>query len=97
MASYQELKAKIAELEEQAEELRRSEREGALQQIRDLMQNHGLSLQDLEKDTKKRSMKIRSPVAAKYRDPISGATWTGRGRAPLWLGGRSKDDFLIKG
>lgn len=96
MASYQELKAKIAELEQQAEELRRSEREGAIQQIRDLMQNHGLSLRDLENITKKKTNKERSPVAAKYRDPASGATWTGRGRAPLWLAGRSKDDFLIK-
>lgn len=96
MASYQEIKAKIAELERQAEELRRAEREGAVQKIRELMQNHGLSLQDLEDGTKKRSKKDRVPVAAKYRDPESGATWTGRGRAPLWLNGRSKDDFLIK-
>jgi hypothetical protein len=26
---------------------------------------------------------------------ISGATWTGRGRSPTWLGGRNKNDFLI--
>ncbi|QBE67553.1 H-NS histone family protein [Pseudoduganella lutea] len=96
MASYQEIKAKIAELERQAEELRRAEREGAIQKIRELMQNHGLSVQDLAGSTKKQPKKDRSPVAAKYRDPKSGATWTGRGRAPLWLNGRSKDDFLIK-
>lgn len=96
MASYQELKAKIAELERQAEELRRSEREGAVKQIRDLMRDYGLSAQDLESDAKKTSSKERSPVAAKYRDPVSGATWSGRGRAPLWLNGRSKDNFLIK-
>jgi DNA-binding protein H-NS len=96
MASYQELKAKIAELERQAEEMRRSEREGAIEQIRELMKNHGLTAQDLNSGVKKPSSKERSPVAAKYRDPESGATWTGRGRAPLWLKGRSKDDFLIK-
>lgn len=93
MTSYQELKAKIAELEQQAEELRRSERRGAIQQIRELMQNHGVTLQDLEEGTKKRPGKDRSPVAAKYRDPESGKTWTGRGRAPLWLKGRSKGNF----
>lgn len=96
MASYQEIKAKIAELERRAEELRRSEQENAIQEIRDLMQNHGLSLQDLEKGTKKPPKTENARVAAKYRDPNSGATWTGRGRAPRWLNGRSKEDFLIK-
>lgn len=33
MASYQEIKAKIAELERQAEELRRAEREGAVRKF----------------------------------------------------------------
>ncbi len=42
----------------------------------------------------------RKPVAAKYRDPQTGATWSGRGRMPLWLSaqiaqGRTKDDFAI--
>lgn len=41
-----------------------------------------------------------SKVAPKYRDPVSGGTWTGRGKPPVWLAqaiasGRSKEDFLI--
>jgi DNA-binding protein H-NS len=35
-------------------------------------------------------------VPAKYRSAETGETWTGRGRAPLWLAGKNKDDFLIK-
>jgi hypothetical protein len=36
----------------------------------------------------------------KYRDPASGKTWTGKGKAPGWINeglarGQSKDDFLI--
>jgi DNA-binding protein H-NS len=34
-------------------------------------------------------------VAAKYRDPNSGQTWTGRGRSPKWLEGKDKKQFLI--
>lgn len=34
-------------------------------------------------------------VAPKYRDIKSGATWTGRGRAPDWIAGKHRDDFLI--
>jgi DNA-binding protein H-NS len=43
----------------------------------------------------------RSAPRAKYRDPVSGAEWSGRGRAANWIvayevEGRSRDEFLIK-
>jgi DNA-binding protein H-NS len=34
-------------------------------------------------------------VAAKYRDPLTGASWSGRGRAPKWIEGKSRADFLV--
>ncbi|GAA5232810.1 H-NS histone family protein [Verticiella sediminum] len=34
-------------------------------------------------------------VAPKYRDPETGKTWTGRGRAPKWVVG-DKEQYLIK-
>ena len=42
----------------------------------------------------------KKPVAAKYRHPDSGATWTGRGKAPLWIvesekNGQARQQFLI--
>jgi DNA-binding protein H-NS len=42
----------------------------------------------------------RSVVAPKYRDPSTGATWTGRGKQPKWLaaalkGGKKLEDFKI--
>lgn len=42
----------------------------------------------------------KKPVAAKYRHPESGATWTGRGKAPLWVveaekNGQPRQQFLI--
>ncbi|MGF6596326.1 DNA-binding protein H-NS [Paraburkholderia sp. GAS448] len=40
----------------------------------------------------------KGPQPAKYRDPKSGATWSGRGRAPAWLAGsRDLSKFLIDG
>ena len=43
--------------------------------------------------------KAGSTFAAKYRDPLSGKTWTGRGKPPLWiteaLKAGKKDDYLI--
>ena len=43
----------------------------------------------------------RSPhIAPKYRDPVSGATWSGRGKLPRWMvrlieEGAKREDFLI--
>jgi len=41
------------------------------------------------------------PAPIRYRHPISGATWSGRGRAPRWLAdaeaaGQHRDQFLIQ-
>ena len=45
------------------------------------------------KGTKKSSG--RSRVAAKYRDPSSGQTWSGRGKAPKWIDAQERSKFLI--
>ncbi|MBN6209404.1 H-NS histone family protein [Ralstonia pickettii] len=36
----------------------------------------------------------KKTVAPTYRDPKTGATWSGRGRAPTWIG-KNRDKFLI--
>jgi DNA-binding protein H-NS len=42
----------------------------------------------------------KKPVAPKYRHPDTSATWTGRGKAPLWIveaekNGQTRQQFLI--
>ncbi|MGF6410061.1 H-NS family nucleoid-associated regulatory protein [Paraburkholderia sp. MM5482-R1] len=40
----------------------------------------------------------KGPQPAKYRDPKSGATWSGRGPAPAWLAAvKDRTKFLIEG
>ncbi|TCK96972.1 H-NS histone family protein [Paraburkholderia sp. BL9I2N2] len=40
----------------------------------------------------------KGPQPAKYRDPKSGATWSGRGPAPAWMSGaKDRAKFLIAG
>ena len=48
-----------------------------------------------------KSGEAKKPVPPKYRHPASGATWTGRGKAPLWVveaekNGQSREQFLIQ-
>ena len=37
----------------------------------------------------------RASVTPKYKDPATKSTWSGRGRTPIWLAGKDKDQFLI--
>lgn len=97
MTTYQEYQAKIAELQNLAESARREELNNAKEKIAAIMREHGLSLADLAGASKPAKVsKPRAPVPMKYRDSATGQTWTGRGRAPKWLEGKKKEDFLIK-
>lgn len=75
------------------------EKAEALRKVRELMQLHGLSAEDLAKKggvaTEKRA------VAIKYQHPTDlSLTWTGRGRKPLWVqahldNGGTLEDLLV--
>lgn len=82
--SYKDYQKEIAELQKKAEEARRSELAGAIAQIKSLMKQFNLTIKDLKLKDGKLSKGAGKSVAAKYRDPVSGETWTGRGRTPAW-------------
>ncbi|MEW5786904.1 MAG: H-NS histone family protein [Pseudomonadota bacterium] len=83
MASYQEILSQIEDLKAQAQEARKQEIAGALAEIKRLMAEFGISVEDIGGKSSK--MRTRSVGTAKYRDPASGKTWTGRGRRPAWV------------
>lgn len=102
MSSYQEILNQIEDLKRKAEEARQQEMAGAVAEIKRLMAQFGVSAEDLGLAGRAGAAKgkIRGSVAAKYRDPVSGKTWTGRGRRPSWvleLGnhGKTLDDCRI--
>ena len=35
------------------------------------------------------------PADPKYRDPVTGKTWSGKGKRPKWFDARRTEDFLI--
>lgn len=83
--SYQDYQKEIAELQKKAEEARRAELTGAIAQIKSLMAQFNLSVKDLKLKDGKVSRAPGKAVAAKYCDPITGETWSGRGRSPAWV------------
>ena len=65
--------------------------------LRELVAEFGLTVQDVfpGRATKSGAAKAVSKVAAKYRDPATGQTWTGRGKAPKWIDGKDRTPFVI--
>lgn len=96
MATYQELQAQIAELTIQAEQARKQEIASAVAQIKSLMEEYGITIEDLSKPSKSSAAK-RESVPPKYRNPATGKTWTGRGKSPKWIADAvNRDQYLIK-
>lgn len=96
MTSYAELKRQIVELERQAARVRQRELISAIAQIKAIMHEYGISLEELSRSDSG-AVKRRGTVAPKYRDPVTGATWSGRGRTPRWLEGKTKSDYSVTG
>jgi DNA-binding protein H-NS len=107
MTTLESMQAKIKKLEQQAEALIAKQSSGVIGKIHKLMAEHGLTAADIEGHaggkgrTKKVGAKTVSKggtAAVKYRDPKSGATWTGHGRAPQWIASaKNRDKFLVDG
>lgn len=102
MATYKQLLAEREKIEAQIAEVRASEIASVIEQIRALMTEYELTVEDLAPKRGrgrpasgvKAVVVPRSEVPPKYQDPKTGATWSGRGRAPAWLG-KNRDRFLI--
>jgi DNA-binding protein H-NS len=64
----------------------RRERAAAIDRIRTLMDFWGITGEDLVSTDAEVTAYLRAPEASvKYRHPVSGATWNGRGEHPDWL------------
>lgn len=93
MPTYQELLAEQIELTKRIAEARTLERRSALKRIHGLIAEFELEQSEVFGRALRPGGRPRAP--AKYRDPVSGVTWSGRGRQPTWIRGRDRTAFLI--
>jgi DNA-binding protein H-NS len=83
-------------LEVQIEAARKAEISETIAKVKALVAEHGLTAQDIFGRAKRgRKAGARATVAPKYRDPATGATWTGRGKTPKWIDGKDRAKFVI--
>jgi DNA-binding protein H-NS len=103
MATYKQLIAEKEALEAKLAEMRASEVAGVIAQIQGLMAEYELTVDDIAPKRRRgrpaasangAAARPKTSLPPKYRDPKTGATWTGRGRAPAWLG-KNRARFLI--
>lgn len=86
-----------SDFEQQINEARRRELATAVAQVRELVAEYGLTQQDVFPTgrTGRTSATSGVKVAPKYRDPVTGQTWTGRGKAPKWIQNQDREKFAI--
>ena len=96
MTTLKEIDAQLAALQAQREEIRKNELKNVVDKVRSLVAEYGLSEQDVFPPARaSRGVTAGAKVAPKYRDPATGATWTGRGKAPKWIDGQDREKFAI--
>lgn len=94
--TYKELLQQREALEKAIAQARQSEIAAAVAKVRDLVAEYGLTAQDVfPSRAAKPGAKAVVKVAPKYRDPATGQTWTGRGKAPKWIDGKDRSPFQI--
>ena len=105
-----EIKKKIAALEAKAVRLAAEETSASVGKVRSLMKQLGVTLEHLSSTVVRKGTAVKKAIlggqpaatkrtgkgVAKYRDPKTGATWSGFGRAPGWIAGAAnRDAFLV--
>lgn len=104
------IRQQIAALEAKAQRIAADEMKTSVAKVRSLMDSLGVTLEHLgDKVSKKVSQAKKAVVGkkpgatkrsgagtARYRDPATGATWSGFGRAPGWIASATnRDDYLV--
>jgi DNA-binding protein H-NS len=107
VATLEQIQARLKKLQEQADAIVAKQSSAVLEKIRGLMAKHGLTTADIDahvgitKHSPRAGAKAVLKTAqsvAKYRDLKSGASWSGRGRAPQWIGNvKDRSRFLVGG
>lgn len=96
-------------LEKKARSLQGAQRDSVIEKIVLQMDEYDITLEDLQRAVDPQGewrtkappvARTRKPATVKYRDPETGLTWTGQGRAPGWItaaeaAGQSRDSFLL--
>lgn len=95
MATYQELLQQREQLDRQIKEAAEREKSEGIAKVKALIEQYGLTASDIFSRRAGSGKSAGGKVAPKYRNPSTGETWTGRGKAPKWIEGQDRSRFVI--
>ncbi len=104
LAQRAQILDQIAKAETELVQAQQAQRNESIAKVRAAMLDAGITLADIDDGSTKRApaaaIAKTSTVAPKYRDPVSGKTWSGRGLKPRWMtaaiaDGKKPEDFAI--
>lgn len=94
--TVEELTAERERLDGEIKVKQDAQRASVIAQIKTVVDTYSIPVDELVEalgglKSKRKGIKAKQ----KFRDPASGATWSGRGKEPAWIKGQNRDDFLI--
>lgn len=99
----QEIEKQIQKLERKMRSLHTRQRRPVINSIVRSMQEYEITPEEITQAFERRAKRATtaSTAPARYKNPETGDTWTGRGRPPRWIieaesQGKNRDAFLIK-
>ncbi|MFM0210083.1 H-NS histone family protein [Paraburkholderia sediminicola] len=95
MPSYKQLTAQLEKLHKEVAVAREKEIAQAITDIKHKIAEYDLTAEELGFSSKRPAGR-KTVSVAKYRNPKTGETWSGRGRSPGWLAGKNRERFLIE-
>jgi DNA-binding protein H-NS len=96
MPSYKQLTAQLEKLHKEVAAAREKEIAEAILEIKAKIAEYEITAEELGFSSRRTGGARKRPLPPRYRNPKTGETWSGRGRAPGWLAGKNRDRFLIK-
>nr|WP_280191262.1 H-NS histone family protein [Delftia sp. PS-11]KAJ8743756.1 H-NS histone family protein [Delftia sp. PS-11] len=84
MSTYKDLLAQKSALEAQIAKAQAERKAEGIAMANEVIKEYGLTADDVFPPAKA-GAKPSTVGVAKYRDPATGATWTGRGKPPNWI------------
>ena len=94
--SVEELQAEREKLDAEIKSKQDAQKASVIAQIKTVVDTYSIPVDELVEalgglKSKRKGIKAKQ----KFRDPASGATWSGRGKEPAWIKGQNRADFLI--
>lgn len=92
---YKTLLQQKSELDALIAEALGREKKDAVAQAQALIEQYGLTQDDVFAAAKGKAASVRVVGEPRFRNPETGVTWTGRGKPPKWIEGKDRSAFVI--